>query len=402
MRDLKWRREDQINELRDRIWKYFTPAAQVESLRLDAAALLQLSDHDVMTLARVEFLLSDPVAELIKVLPSLARRLTTTTTNFEERSTERIRGSIRWPETIHARNETQMRNLYVSNPVERAFETPENLLLAYVLDQIIDLGSQSGWDTKSSELGLRVKEVVSEARRWRSSRMLLQIHSQLPGDRLLSRVRAGRARNRYSVVLEVFDLHEKVIGALDRMALRSLVEGAGLTTGADSTLFELLCTFRIIEVLNELGWETSPIGLFGGELKVDAKREEERLALWYQSAPRGMRDGSQYAAMLKAHGFNRASDLRPDLVLHRKNDQDSRWLVVECKMGTSRGVNESARAALLDLLAYRESFRASLDAAPVPYGLGVAWGEDLAPATGSEIMLCTPDHLLEAISVIAS
>ena len=401
MRDLKWRREDQINELRDRIWKYFTPAAQVESLKLDAAALLQLSDHDVMTLARVEFLLSDPVTELIADLPSLARRLTTTTTNFEERSTERIRGSIRWPETINARNETQIRNIYVSNPVERAFETPENRLLVYVLDQIIQLGSQSGWDTKNSELGLRVKELVSEARRWRSSRMLLQIRSQPPDARLLSRVRIGRARTRYSTVLRVFELHEKVISSLDRSALRSLVEGAGLTTGADSTLFELLCTFRIIEILGELGWDTSPVGLFGGELKVDATRGEERLTLWYQSAPRRMREGSQYAGILKAHGFNRASDLRPDLVLHRKSDDDSRWLVVECKMGTSRGVNDSARAALLDLLAYRESFRASLDQAPRPYGLGVAWGEGLAPATDSEVMLCTPDQLLEAISVIA-
>ncbi len=56
----------------------------------------------------------------------------------------------------------------------------------------------------------------------------------------------------------------------------------------------------------------------------------------------------------------------------------------------------------MDLLAYRRAFDHVLAPGGRPYGLGVAWGEELTPAAGAEIALCTPDKLGEAISQIVT
>jgi len=90
----------------------------------------------------------------------------------------------------------------------------------------------------------------------------------------------------------------------------------------------------------------------------------------------------------------------PDLVLRRKDADGVRWLLVEVKMGTSRGVEESARAAVRDLLAYRRAFGPVLARQSGPYGLGVAWGAELTPSIGEEVVLCTPDTLSSALALL--
>ena len=64
--------------------------------------------------------------------------------------------------------------------------------------------------------------------------------------------------------------------------------------------------------------------------------------------------------------------LRPDLVIHRPAQGDQQWLLIEVK-GGERAVEHSARAALLDLLAYRRAYEPSLSNCAL-YGVGVAFG----------------------------
>ena len=75
--------------------------------------------------------------------------------------------------------------------------------------------------------------------------------------------------------------------------------------------------------------------------------------------------------------------------------------MIEAKMGTKRSLERSARASLLDLLAYERAFTIGLDGMPSPVGLGIAWGSGLYPAT-SRHMLCTPDAIPEALEVFMS
>jgi hypothetical protein len=70
--------------------------------------------------------------------------------------------------------------------------------------------------------------------------------------------------------------------------------------------------------------------------------------------------------------------------------------LIEAKMGRSRDLAGSARAALFDLLAYRSAFAAVLDGQAGPYGLGVAWGAGLDPDDG-DVMLTSPDRLSTAL-----
>jgi hypothetical protein len=51
-------------------------------------------------------------------------------------------------------------------------------------------------------------------------------------------------------------------------------------------------------------------------------------------------------------------------------------------------VGHAARHGLADLLEYCRSFYNVLSIAGKPYGLGVAWEENLSPADSTEMALC--------------
>ncbi len=145
MRNLSWVRRDLIAEISRDLWRYLTPAASIEHEMLEAAALLQMRPHELRTLGRLQFLISDELDELLRELPFLVRRLATASASEEEWSAERVRGAIQWARTIGVRQATGIPHLYVTSPARRAYQTSENELLVLVLDAIVALGRQSGW-----------------------------------------------------------------------------------------------------------------------------------------------------------------------------------------------------------------------------------------------------------------
>src|SRR5947207_3357840 len=109
-----------IAQIRSDVWRYLTPAADVETRLLEASALLRMPATELQTVAQLQFLASRELGELLKQLPTLVRRLATTTTSEEEWSTERIRGSIEWSKTLSMRAATGLPHLYVTQPARRA------------------------------------------------------------------------------------------------------------------------------------------------------------------------------------------------------------------------------------------------------------------------------------------
>jgi hypothetical protein len=400
MRSVPWQRAERIAETRERIWLYLTAAAGLEQdAALQAAALLQLTEPDVLALARVHFLLTPEVQKLLDGLPFLLRQLATTTAREEEQSAERVRGAILWGTTIVARTAAGVPHLYVTAPARRAYQTPENELLVFVLDAIAQLGRQTSWHGNDGEgIGRLVSERTAVAQRWLQSRMLLEVERRPPTARSMARVRAGRHRRRYEHAISVWERYRSLIARLDRAALRELIESTAIVTRHDAVLFELLCTFATIDALRGCGWQVGPLRLFGGRLRLVAQRGDERLDLWYQQTPAVLAASSRYTRVLRDHGFVRPTGLRPDLILRRVSGAHERWLLVEVKL--RRNVDDAARAALQDLLAYRRAFDASLKEGEGVYGLGVAWGVDLQPAP-AEVMLCTPDTIQPAITSFA-
>ena len=65
MRTLSWDRQARVAELRSRIWLYLTPSVTPEQTLLEAAALLQMNETDVLTLGRLHFILSEEVAAFL-------------------------------------------------------------------------------------------------------------------------------------------------------------------------------------------------------------------------------------------------------------------------------------------------------------------------------------------------
>jgi hypothetical protein len=356
---------------------------------------------EVRYLAQLDFILSDSVGELLQEMPTLIRRLTPTTASETEISTHRIRGSIRWSETYAQRAATGTPHLFVTNPTRRAFDTPENQVLAFALSAIAEFGKRTGWHRGATTGPARVvRDRVGEATRWLQARQFVGVPIQPPTPTTLSRVRTGRARLRYQKALEVVELYQRYIARLDRDAVRDAVERRALIASRDSVLLELHCAFDTIKTLRSLGWKAPTTGLLSPPIIFRGERDKTKLEVFYQAAPRALSVGSRYREVQTAHGFSSTGGLIPDLVIKTTSNSETRWLIIEVKGGEQRSVADSARLAVRDLFGYRHAFSAVLDRQTAPYGLGYAWGESLIPSLDSDVTLCTPDTLAAALELL--
>lgn len=397
MRTLAWDRGRILSQIRDRIWLYLSSSADTEELALEAGALLDLREQDVFAIARALFLLCDEVQAFLADVPDLLRRLPTSSAQVEERSAERIRGSIRWQATLLARRSSGMPNLYITAPAERAYQTPENELLVFLLDAITVLGQQIGWDASKGPAASVVNSRAADASRLLSSRMLTTIDRRPPSPRRLARVRTGRHRRRFQSALDLFERYETLIGHLHRPSLKDAVEQGGLVVQPNDKLFEIYVFFLVLDWLKHTGWTLPPPRVFRGGLKVTARRGNRSCDVHYQSVPRSLSRDSRYQETSIAHGFP-GSHLRPDLTIVETFGEATNTLMVELKMGTHRTAIKSVREALKDLLAYEASFEVGLANQTRPVGLGLAWGSGLAPVD-HRIMLATVDHLTDGLEL---
>jgi hypothetical protein len=402
VRDLTWDRTEAIRRLRRDIWRYVTQASTTEEeILVWAAALLQMPSAEVRYLSQLQFILSEPVGRLLEQMPLLVRRLTTTANTEVEISAQRIRGAIRWSETFAQRAATGLPHVFVTAPTRRASDTPENQTLAFALHAIEEFGRRTGWHESSIPGPAQlVAARVAEATRWRQARSLIEVPAHPPTQMTLARVRASRSRVRYQAALEVVDLYQRYIARLDRTAIRDAIEHNALVASRDSVLLEVQCAFDTIRAVRRLGWTTTPIGLLQPPHILQAHKQRRQLDLYYQRAPTALSSGSLYREIQKAHSFAPTSGLIPDLVVRLRSADVTRWLLIEVKGGPKRGVADNARAAALDLLAYRRAYAPVLDQQDGPYGLAYAWGHGLEPTTDAEITVCTPDTLDAALAAI--
>lgn len=395
MKTLPWRRSDLIAEINDKVWMYLSPAADVETELLQAAALLRMPSSELLAIAQLQFLASAELGVLLDQLPRLMRRLATTTTSEEEWSAERVRGAIQWSKTLSMRNATGLPHLYITEPSRRAFQTPENEMLVHLLDETVRLGKLTGWYQSTSEaIGRLFTERVNVAERWRHTRSLAGVERRPLTPAKIARIRSGRHRRRYDAALSAWAVYQELVARLDRKAIRRVVESNGLVTQNEPRLFELQVTMRVIDAIRAAGWDAPPLGLWEGALRLQATRGRDVLTLYYQSVPAALSRDSHYRAVQRSHQIQ-AGGLIPDLIVHRPEHTGAEWLLIEVK-GGARRVEHSARAALIDLLAYRRAFEPALVGCS-RYGLGVAFGAELKADTDGEIGLVTPDSLEAAL-----
>lgn len=400
MRDAPWNRAGVIESLKEDVWRHLTQAARTdEDVALEASRLLQMPAGDVLTLARLHFVLSEEVGSLLAEMPALIRRLSTTTVLEREESAERVRGYIRWAETFSARAAAGLPHLYVTSPTRRAFHTPENQLLVFALDAIARFGCMTGWESSTSKgVGETVRDRVTQATRWRRTRALADIPVRLPAETVVARVRASRRRRTYSSVLAAVQVHRELIARLNRQAIKSAVENHALITRDDAVLLELLSVFRAMRALADLGWRGRESQLVHGGRIFSGVRGDSTLDLYYQRTPTALSKGSRYREIQRNHDFAGTGGMIPDLVAEVWSPSaGTRWIMLEVK-GVKQSVAGLARSAIRDLLAYRRAFDPVLKEQAGTYGIGIAWGAALQPASLGEVLVCSPDTLADALA----
>jgi hypothetical protein len=190
------------------------------------------------------------------------------------------------------------------------------------------------------------------------------------------------------------------VARLDRDAIRRAIEHHALLTSRDSVLFELTCAFDVMRILRRQGWGEPHATLFKPPLIYIGTRGNAKLHLYFQHAPADLTVDSVYRRVQKNHSFIAIGGLIPDLVLRIKTPSATRLVMLEVKWGVQRDVAQLARAALSDLMGYRRAFNKSLSDQSGPYGIGYVWGEGLLPASDSEVLLCTPDTLEDALPLV--
>ncbi|MEU8361060.1 hypothetical protein AB0C27_34095 [Nonomuraea sp. NPDC048882] len=403
MREIPWDRRAGIVEVRDRIWSYVSPASQPEIPGLlTAAALLKWPAAEALRLGELQFLLCEEVGDFLSSLPTLLRQLPTASARAEQRAPERLDGPVVWNRTHSLRGITGNPHVFVTAPAERVYQTPENELLVHVLDAVVRTANNIGWTGKVGKkiAAQRVRARRDTAIMHQSNQVLSGITRVEPSPRSVAQVRSGRHRDRSRAVLRAYDRLVPLVEQVDKVAIREAIEQAGLVTSVESTLFELLVTFRVIDSLQKIGWKMKPFYVFKGKVQSNGAHDDGRqISLWYQSTPPALGAASAYKQVLRAHSFTNVHELRPDLSLHwRDASGQDRWLLIECKLGEQGAT--AARRALVDMLAYRRAFNSALAAAGQPFGLGVAWGAGLTPAVQEEVVLCTPDTLGQAVEQI--
>ena len=393
MQSLPWTREQLVAGMRRDVWRYLSPASSIEEEAAQASALLRMPLNQVNALARVQFVVSREVQELLDAMPRLLRRLSSTSVAEEEEVRGRLRGRVLWGLTYGARARSGEPHVFVTAPARRSYDIPENRLVRFMLDAVASSARSTGWSRdRVGETGGLIGDRRAAAERWSSSRLLLDVASQPPSSREMARLASGRRARTYRPLLDAYTLHRSLLRRHDRDALRRSVEEGAVLVSDPAVLLELLCTFRLLDSLRSIGWEVEPFGLRRvGELRLTARKEGMNLKVYYQHMPARLRRLSAYRAIQDAHGISFPGALRPDLTLRlARPGGRPRWFFVEVK-GGAVPVPVLARRAARDLLGYRRAFDRVFDDPGLAYGLGMVWGEGLRPHT-SEVSLCTPEE----------
>ena len=389
-----------LARFREDFWRYLSPASSRVELLAQAAALTKMPPEAIRELAEIEFLTSAEVERLLDELPKSMRQLATTAVAVEDHDPERVAGSPRWGRTMALRATTGLDHVVVTAPAQRSHDTAENRLLAFLLGEIATIGSRMRWyRARGGDQAKLVRRRTDTARRWGQARALSGVTASVPTAREVRRVRSGRRARRYASALHAYEIHRDLIAKGDVGKLREAVEREALAVSDTATVLEILVTFAIIAEL-EKSWEIEPLHIVhAGDLRMKARRGNQRLELVYQSVPQELKAESPYLEILDSHGI-RPVTRRPDLVLRISDGDEQRWCLVEIKGGEA-GVEKLARRATFDLHAYRRTFTAALEEQPLerPYGLGIVWGEGLQPQAG-EIALCSVDQIAAALALL--
>lgn len=180
-------------------------ALPLDSVRV-AESLLGLTPIAAKLMSGVILASCPEVDHLIDEMPNIIRSLAIATTASRERMKGEVRGPIIWSETMSARSASAGDpNLYVCASQRRAYDTPENRVLAQALKEIVaaaKLVDKQGLKRRNTEMASHIRYNAQLAVRYRDHRALNEIDKK-PDARDVGRTRSGKRHATYEPALAV-------------------------------------------------------------------------------------------------------------------------------------------------------------------------------------------------------
>lgn len=265
---------DATRALWERLRRPFDVVAMVDAvLGLSPNVVRQLSGTMLATSAEAEALLSG--------MPHTIRSLAMSTTSAPERCRGELRGPVLWSETMSARSSSAgLQDLYICSSPQRAYDIPENQILAAALVCIRDAGR--GVDSMSAQA--YDDETLRHARhngmraiRFLEHRTLAAVSRERPSSRALKRTRNGSRRMTYEPALAMLKR------AADPLTADDILPFCDRRTRAQHGL-----VISLAERLEARGVVLEPFRAFGGILYSGPIRYNHPRRLGDRSRPHGV------------------------------------------------------------------------------------------------------------------
>lgn len=170
-------------------------------------AMFGYSRSAVQLLRGALLALSEEAEALLEAMPSLSRSMAISTTDQTIRSIGQVRGPILWSETIAARASSYGdEGLFICKATSRAYDTPENRVLAHALWVIVDAAKtveQQRATGHWNEVAADVRAAGIDAVRFLDHRTLDGVSRRRPTGRDIHRTRSGVRRRAYQPALDM-------------------------------------------------------------------------------------------------------------------------------------------------------------------------------------------------------
>ena len=244
-------------------------------------AVLGLSPNVVRQLAGTMLATSTEAESLLSIMPHTLRSLAMSTTSSPEQCRGELRGPVLWSETMSARSSSHgSQDIYVCSSPQRAYDIPENQVLAAALVSIRDAGR--GVDSMSAQAYdddtlRRARHNGMRAIRFLEHRAMSAVNRDRPTPRALKRTRSGSRRQTYQPALRMLER------AADPLTAEDILPFCDRRTRAQHALI-----MALVERLSSRGVDLPPFRAFEGILYSGPIRYNHPRRLGDRSRPHGV------------------------------------------------------------------------------------------------------------------
>ena len=326
---------DILFEIKEYLQLYLFKDARIDS-QLTIGQLFSLDEDNFLILKKLHFLISDEVTQFVKALPYLMRNLSHSTNKEEIETHGKIIGQINWNHTLKQRMDTGLKDksLFVCNTNKKLYDLPENRLLKYILNKIINF-------IKDISI-THPQEYMEEITNYHdylnniyliSNKTVKDIHLknvELP--RYITTKTVTKTikshNNLYEYLVKSYQLYEKLFINYDNTILLELLDKHVLIPTNKDVLYEVYILFKIMDCINH---DSLDVGLLksGNDYIIRAEFNDKLVNIYYQHLPEYFKENN--LKKLKTYYDLELYNKRPDIIIEYVKNNKKTYKIIEIK-----------------------------------------------------------------------